>query len=146
MEIQLRSHRSCFVYHVSSAYFRHNTSYATKHDFTLSCFVLSKYSCSFCLHLIHFKNMKNPSSMNEKLRMDWINDLIKITHFHKRIILHKIFKLNQRMSLAHEKRSIFPKTKYDHLPYVRQLFRSYICYYWSILMSLSDRGCRFWSY
>src|SRR6202012_6296605 len=72
--------------------------------------------CTF----IHFKNMKkykkNPSSMNEKLRKP-IKDLIKITHFHKRLILHKIFKLNQRMSLSHEKRSIFPKTKYDHLPY-----------------------------
>src|ERR1700753_2547791 len=66
--------------------------------------------------LIQFKNIKNPSSMNEKLRKT-IKDLIKITHFHKRIILHKIFKLNQRMSLSHEERSIFPKTKYDHLPY-----------------------------
>src|ERR1700744_1190159 len=55
--------------------------------------------------------------MNEKLRKT-IKDLIKITHFHKRIILHKFFKLNQRMSLSHEKRSIFPKTKYDHLPYI----------------------------
>src|ERR1700743_1434345 len=55
--------------------------------------------------LIHFKNMKkykNPSSMNEKLRKT-IKDLIKITHFHKRIILHNIFKLNQRMLLSHEK-------------------------------------------
>src|SRR6202000_859373 len=69
--------------------------------------------------LIHFKNMKNiknPSSMNEKLRKT-IKDLIKITHFHKRIILHKIFKLNQRMPLSTKKRSIFPKTKSDHFPY-----------------------------
>src|SRR6201992_4041222 len=83
-------------------------------------------SCCLNMHVLsvctlsHFQNMKkykkNPSSMNEKLRKT-IKDLIKITHFHKRIILHKIFKLNQRMSLSHEERSIFPKTKYDHLPY-----------------------------
>src|ERR1700761_2832259 len=66
--------------------------------------------------LIHFKNMKK----YKKLRKT-IKDLIKITHFHRRIILHKIFKLNQRMSLSQEKRSIFPKTKYDYLPYSRIL-------------------------
>ena len=120
MEIQLRSHRSCFVYRVSCAYFRHNTSCNETRFYIIvlravKIFMFFLFAIWFTLKI--WKNIKNPSSMNEKLRKT-IKDLIKITHFHKRIILHKIFKLNQRMSLSHEKRSIFPKTKYDHLPYL----------------------------
>src|ERR1700761_1122062 len=79
--------------------------------------------------------------MNEKLRKT-IKDLIKITHFHKRIILHKIFKLNQRMSLSHEKRVIFPKTKYDLIHFrSRTEMQFFVCFCFVVMKNVVCNSC-----